>query len=67
LIAGAAGIAVECSDRETIIRQLALALQEERFPQSEVITGRARELTGAHQIERLREVVAPLLQLTASD
>ena len=65
LLAGAAGIAVECSDRETIIRQLALALQTERFPKSEVIIGRARELTGAHQIERLRELVAARLQLSS--
>lgn len=57
LLAGAAGIAIECSDRETIIRQLALALQTTRFPESDVIAGRARELTYASQLERLRELL----------
>jgi glycosyltransferase involved in cell wall biosynthesis len=62
LLAGAAGLAVECSDRETIIRQLAQALQTARFPEPEIIRGRARELTGPYQIERLRELVATLVE-----
>jgi glycosyltransferase involved in cell wall biosynthesis len=62
LLAGAAGLAVECSDRETIIRQLAQALHTACFPKSEIIRGRARELTRAYQIERLRELVATLVE-----
>ena len=67
LLAGAAGIAVECSDRETIIRQLALALQTARLPGPEVIAGRARELTRPHQIERLREMVAAIVHAKAPE
>jgi glycosyltransferase involved in cell wall biosynthesis len=63
LLAGAAAITVECSDRETMIRQLALGLRTARFPEPEVIAGRARELTPRYQIERLREVVAARLGL----
>lgn len=66
LLAGAAGIAIECSDRETIIRQLALALQTARLPEGEVIASRARELTRPNQIERLRALVAAQLQLRSS-
>jgi glycosyltransferase involved in cell wall biosynthesis len=61
LLAGAAGIAVDCSNRETVIRQLALGLRTACFPEPQVIARRARELTRAHQIERLRQLVAPLI------
>jgi glycosyltransferase involved in cell wall biosynthesis len=66
LLAGSAATAVECFDRETIIRQLAQALTTERFPDSNVIASRARELTLAHQIERLRQLVAAQLHLGAA-
>jgi glycosyltransferase involved in cell wall biosynthesis len=61
LLAGAAGIAVDCSNRETVIRQLALGLRTACFPEPQVIARRARELTRAHKIERLRQLVAPLI------
>jgi len=64
LLAGEAAVAVECSDRETIISQLARGLQTAHFPEPEVIAGRAHELTRRRQIERLRKLVAARLQLT---
>jgi len=62
LLAGSAGIAVECTDRETIIRQLALALQTSAWPGSTTIAERARQLTSAYRIEQLRELLAPSLE-----
>jgi len=60
VIAGPAGITVECSDRETIINHLALRLRSQ-LPEPDVIAGRACELTRSHQIERLRELLAARL------
>jgi glycosyltransferase involved in cell wall biosynthesis len=64
LLAGEAAVAVECSDRETIISQLADGLRTAHFPEPEVIARRAHELTRRRQIERLRKLVAARLQLT---
>jgi len=63
LLAGPAGIAVECSDQRTIVHDLAQALRTARFPEPEVIAARARELTYAHQLERLRELLVVRLQV----
>ena len=57
VLAGAAGIAVACSDREAIIHELALGLTSTRFPEPEVIAARAAELTWPHQLERLAGLI----------
>ena len=66
LLAGEAAVAVECSDRETIISQLAHELRTAHFPEPEVIAGRALELTCAHQVERLRELLRHVFPLDSS-